>query len=204
MCGILGFTKKNLSEDLNYLRLLQNHRGPDSNGLFKDDNITLIHNRLSILDIQGGSQPMQDENCTIVYNGEIFNAPALRKNLEKKGFKFKSENSDTEVLLKMYKYKKFKMLEDLNGMFSFVIYDKNENILFGAVDKFSIKPMYYFNKNGNFIFASELKTILTFKDVSKEVSLKNINYYFNLQYSPFDQTMYKDIKKLTNSSECKF
>jgi asparagine synthase (glutamine-hydrolysing) len=200
MCGILGFTNKNFSEDLNYLTSLQKHRGPDSNGLFKDGNISLIHNRLSILDVKGGSQPMQDDKNIIVYNGEIFNAPDLREELEKKGIKFKSKNSDTEVLLKLYKYKKFKMLEDLNGMFSFVIYDKIKNILFGAVDKFSIKPMYYFNKNSNFIFASELKTILSFKNVSKEISLKNINYYFNLQYSPFDETIYKDIKKLTNSS----
>jgi len=85
-------------------------------------------------------------------------------------------------------------------MFSFVIYDKIKNILFGAVDKFSIKPMYYFNKNNNFIFASEIKTILSFDNVTKKLSLKNLNYYFNLQYSPFDNTMYEDIKKLENSS----
>ena len=200
MCGILGFIKKDSYKDLKRLTSLQKHRGPDGSGAFQDENISLIHNRLSIIDIEGGSQPMNDGNNIIIYNGEIFNAPYLRLKLEKKGMKFKTANSDTEVLLKLYKYKGYKMLEDLNGMFSFVIYDKTKNILFGAIDKFSIKPMYYFNKKNNFIFASELKTILSFKDVSKEISLKNLNYYFNLQYSPFNNTMYEDIKKLENST----
>ena len=200
MCGILGFIQKDSYKDLKRLTSLQKHRGPDGSGAFQDENISLIHNRLSIIDIEGGSQPMNDGHNIIIYNGEIFNAPYLRLKLEKKGIKFKTANSDTEVLLKLYKYKGYKMLEDLNGMFSFVIYDKTKNILFGAIDKFSIKPMYYFNKKNNFIFASELKTILSFKDVSKEISLKNLNYYFNLQYSPFNNTMYEDIKKLENST----
>ena len=200
MCGILGFIQKDSYIDLKRLTSLQKHRGPDGSGAFQDENISLIHNRLSIIDIEGGSQPMNDGHNIIIYNGEIFNAPYLRLKLEKKGIKFKTANSDTEVLLKLYKYKGYKMLEDLNGMFSFVIYDKTKNILFGAIDKFSIKPMYYFNKKNNFIFASELKTILSFKDVSKEISLKNLNYYFNLQYSPFNNTMYEDIKKLENST----
>lgn len=195
MCGIFGVSE---SKNLEFVRKFKNyhhHRGPDAWGHYVDSELTLLHNRLAILDIEQGVQPMKFKNFIIVFNGEIFNSPKLRKELEINGYTFTTKNSDTEVLLKLYDLKKEKMLDVINGMFSFVIYDLDKRILFGAVDQFSIKPLYYSKKN-LFYFSSEIKAILNIEEISKEISKQNLNYYFSLQYSPYEHTMYKDIKKL--------
>lgn len=199
MCGIFGVNNK---ENINFInKIITNHfhRGPDQNNFFQNDKVTLVHNRLSILDIDKGIQPMSYENLVIIYNGEIFNSRELKKNLENEGYIFETQNSDTEVLLKLYHFKKEKMLNDLNGMFSFVIYDKSEEIFFGAVDSFSIKPMYYSFKNNKFVFSSEIKSILDLNHISKNINHDSAINYFQLQYIPFEETIYTDIKKLSNS-----
>ena len=200
MCGIFGL---NQSKDQNFIKKfveLQNHRGPDAKNYYLNNEVTLIHNRLSILDLQYGDQPMIYNDKVIVYNGEIFNSPTIRKNLEKIGYSFKSKNSDTEVLLKLYDYKGAEMLNELNGMFAFVIYDIKKNILFGAVDQFSNKPLYYSLSGNNFAFSSEIKPLLRLENTDNKLSFNSIIKYFQLQYIPFGDTRYKNIKKLNNSN----
>lgn len=200
MCGIFGINKKQDQNLINKIINDNNHRGPDQNGFYQNDNLTLIHNRLSILDIEQGCQPMYYKDLVIIYNGEIFNSISLRKNLEEKGYVFESNNSDTEVLLKLYHLKGKNMVLDLNGMFSFVIYDKKNNILFGAVDRFSIKPLYYSINQNLFTFSSEIKTLLSLSKTKLALSKKSVYDYFQLQYVPFENTIYEDIKKLKNSN----
>ena len=200
MCGIFGL---NQSKDQNFIKKfveLQNHRGPDAKNYYLNNEVTLIHNRLSILDLQYGDQPMIYNDKVIVYNGEIFNSPTIRNNLEKIGYSFKTKNSDTEVLLKLYDYKGAEMLNELNGMFAFVIYDIKKNILFGAVDQFSNKPLYYSLSGNNFAFSSEIKPLLKLENIDNELSFNSIIKYFQLQYIPFGDTIYKNIKKLNNSN----
>ena len=200
MCGIFGL---NQSKDQNFIKKfveLQNHRGPDAKNYYLNNEVTLIHNRLSILDLQYGDQPMIYNDKVIVYNGEIFNSPTIRKNLEKIGYSFKTKNSDTEVLLKLYDYKGAEMLNELNGMFAFVIYDIKKNILFGAVDQFSNKPLYYSLSGNNFAFSSEIKPLLKLENTNNKLSFNSIIKYFQLQYIPFGDTIYKNIKKLNNSN----
>lgn len=126
MCGIFGTNQKISENKVDKLLNLQNHRGPDDKQFFQNDQITLLHNRLSILDIENGSQPMSFKNLIIIFNGEIFNSPSLRSMLQNKGYSFLTKNSDTEVLLKLYDFRGIEMLSELNGMFSFVIYDKKK------------------------------------------------------------------------------
>ena len=200
MCGIFGL---NQSKDQNFIKKfveLQNHRGPDAKNYYLNNEVTLIHNRLSILDLQYGDQPMIYNDKVIVYNGEIFNSPTIRNNLEKIGYSFKTKNSDTEVLLKLYDYKGAEMLNELNGMFAFVIYDIKKNILFGAVDQFSNKPLYYSLSGNNFAFSSEIKPLLKLENIDNKLSFNSIIKYFQLQYIPFGDTIYKNIKKLNNSN----
>lgn len=161
MCGISGFnwTDNNL---INKMNNLLEHRGPDDQGTYLDENISLGHTRLSIIDLtKKGHQPMfnDDRTLLIIYNGEIYNYKELRIELKKKGYSFFSE-SDTEVLLKSYQEWKEKCLSKLNGMFAFCIYDIRKQKLFMARDRFGIKPFYYYLKNGKIIFASEIKAIL--------------------------------------------
>lgn len=161
MCGISGFNWKD-SNLINKMNNLLEHRGPDDQGTYLDENISLGHTRLSIIDLtKKGHQPMfnDDKTLLIVYNGEIYNYKELRVELKKKGYSFFSE-SDTEVLLKLYQEWNEKCLSKLNGMFAFCIYDIKKQKLFMARDRFGIKPLYYYLKNGKIIFASEIKAIL--------------------------------------------
>jgi asparagine synthase (glutamine-hydrolysing) len=199
MCGIFGTNQKISENKIDKLLNLQNHRGPDDKQFFQNDQITLLHNRLSILDIENGSQPMSFKDLIIIFNGEIFNSPSLRSMLQNKGYSFLTKNSDTEVLLKLYDFKGIEMLSELNGMFSFVIYDKKKNLLFGAVDQFSIKPLYYSFLQNKFFFSSEIKPLLELEYISKDLSISSIKSFFQLQYVPFENTIYENVKKLKNN-----
>ena len=199
MCGIFGTNVKISEDNVHKLLYLQNHRGPDDKQFFQNNQITLLHNRLSILDIENGSQPMSFKDLIIIFNGEIFNSPSLRSMLQNRGYSFLTKNSDTEVLLKLYDFRGIEMLSELNGMFSFVIYDKKKNLLFGAVDQFSIKPLYYSLLQNKFSFSSEIKPLLELEYVSKDLSISSIKSFFQLQYVPFENTIYENIKKLKNN-----
>ena len=150
MCGIAGFAGFENPGLLDQMKGLMSHRGPDDHGVYHDPaaKVSLGMQRLSILDLEGGHQPMSsaDGRFWIVFNGEIFNAPALRQELEAKGRRFRTRNSDTEVLLHLYETEGQRMLERLNGMFAFVIHDRERNLLFGARDQLGIKPFYYFSR----------------------------------------------------------
>ena len=164
MCGICGFNWKNEELLTNMMSKLV-HRGPDDSGFYTDDDISLGHQRLSIIDLtERGKQPMFDESkrYAITYNGEVYNYIELREELIKKGYSFKSD-TDTEVVLKMYIEYGLKVLDYLNGMFAFAIYDKKEKELFLARDRFGIKPLYYYVADNSFIFSSEIPPILLHK-----------------------------------------
>ena len=196
MCGICGFNwedKTLLREMTNILR----HRGPDSGGLYTDNNLSLGHRRLSIIDLSpAGRQPMPNEDGSIfiICNGEIYNFPELRIELESKGHKF-SSNTDTEVIIHGYEEWGEEIVQKLNGMFAFCIYDQNKKQLFLARDRLGIKPLYYYQNNNQFIFASEIKAILLAK-VPREVNLKAAKQYLQLRYIPGEETLFKGIKKL--------
>ena len=162
ICGILDTKEKVAKSSLHEMIKVMKHRGPDDDGTFVQGKVGLGHVRLSIIDLTDQAhQPManDDETVWIVYNGEIYNYIEIRNELETKGFSFRS-TGDTEVLLKAYEHWGDKCLSRLNGMFSFVIYDSKKKKLFGARDRFGIKPFYYYHDTNRFIFASEIKPIL--------------------------------------------
>jgi asparagine synthase (glutamine-hydrolysing) len=196
MCGINGFNFKN--EDLiKKMVEITRHRGPDQKGFYCDENISLGHARLSIIDLsEKGKQPIWNENRSIcmICNGEIYNFKNLRKELEEKGHKFFSR-SDNEVILHLYEEKGEKCVEDLNGIFSFVIYDKNKNKLFLARDRVGIKPLYYYFDGKRFIFSSEIKAILC-HPILREVDQDALSHYFKLFFIPSPFTLFKRIRKL--------
>src|SRR5262245_12038745 len=157
MCGIVGIAGPH---DVEWIRRMNGaivHRGPDDQGVYRssDQSVSLAMRRLSILDLEGGHQPMSDASGTVwvVFSGEIYNAPELRSRLERQGHHFSTKNSDTEVLLHLYQEKGHACLNDLNGMFAFVIHDQHKNLLFGARDRMGIKPLYYWHQGGRFACA---------------------------------------------------
>lgn len=200
MCGFVGFCsesekKREIIEKMNSLII---HRGPDSDGYYLDEDIALGFRRLSIIDLEGGAQPIENEDSTkvIVFNGEIYNFKEIRVDLQSKGHIFKT-NCDTEVVLHGYEEYGEKILDKLRGMFSFVIWDKKEKSLFGARDFFGIKPFYYTTlKNGQFAFCSEIKSILAHPDFEKMVNKNALRPYLTLQYSATEETFFSGVYKL--------
>lgn len=195
MCGINGFNFKSSELILKMNRTIQ-HRGPDQTDFWCSDNISLGHDRLSIIDLsERGRQPMWDERheLVIVFNGEIYNFQELRRKLEYK-YNFRSQ-SDTEVILYAYKEWGEECVKKLNGIFTFAIWDTRTQELFVARDPLGIKPLYYFYNEGKFIFSSEIKAILE-HDICREVNREAFNFYFKLLYVPEPLTMFLNIKKL--------
>jgi asparagine synthase (glutamine-hydrolysing) len=179
---------------------LVKHRGPDDSGEYRDleAQVALGMRRLSILDLEGGHQPMSNEDGSIwiVFNGEIYNSPDLRPQLEVNGHRFRTSHSDTEVLIHLYEDKQEAMLEDLNGMFAFVIYDKKRRKLFGTRDRFGIKPLYYIQQSGLFAFASELKSLLMLPFVHREIDLQSLFHYMTLLYVPDQASIIQGIGRV--------
>src|SRR5688572_8023494 len=147
MCGIVGIAGQQDPDWIRHMNSSIVHRGPDDGGEYvsRESSVSMSMRRLSIIDIQGGHQPMpnKDRSLWIVFNGEIYNAPEIRRRMEQRGEQFLTGHSDTEVLLHLYEEKGFSCLDDLNGMFAFVIHDLKQNLLFGARDRMGIKPLYY-------------------------------------------------------------
>src|SRR6266404_2029121 len=131
MCGIAGIAGAHDELLLDRLAARLEHRGPDGGGVVSDGEVGLVARRLAILDLAGGEQPMRTERATIVFNGEIFNAPELRTMLERAGISFRTDHSDTEVVLRLYEQRGEACVEELNGMFAFVIHDRERGMLFG-------------------------------------------------------------------------
>ncbi len=197
MCGICGF---NWNDEKLIQKMVQkiHHRGPDANGIKTFPDFSLGNARLSILDLSAkGNQPMssRDGKLWIVYNGEVYNFPQIKKELQSKGYQFNS-NTDTEVVLKSYEEYGVSCLEKFNGMFAFAIWDEEKKELFLARDRIGIKPIYYYFKDGILIFGSEIKSILEADCVKKEVNLQSMYYYLGYEFVPAPDTMFKDIYKL--------
>ncbi len=194
MCGIIGLINKNKqSVDISLLSQMAeaiHHRGPDDEGHFSDNNIGFYHKRLSIIDLKTGHQPMTSKSNTIIFNGEIYNYKELKLTLQSKGYEFKT-TSDTEVILKMYEEYGENCVKQFNGMFAFIIYNKNTNKLFVARDHFGIKPLYFHNDDSFLIFASEIKAILQHPDIQAVPNYKAINQYLTFQYVIGTETLFK-------------
>lgn len=204
MCGICGFNWDNKNLIIKINKALR-HRGPDDSGYYTNDNISIGHSRLSIIDLsEKGKQPIHNENNSvwISFNGEIYNYKEIKVELEKKGHAFYT-NTDTEVIIHAYEEYGYACLNLLNGQFAFCIYDQDKEELFLARDRFGIKPLYYFIKDGTFIFASELKAILQYK-IKREINRKALNQLFTYRYTIAPYTILKHIFKLNPSHYLKF
>ncbi len=199
MCGIAGF----VSKDKNKKKILKKmcdriiHRGPDGEGYYTDEIVALGHRRLSIIDLDLGSQPMYNEDNSIitVFNGEIYNYLELRAELKKLGHKF-TTNSDTEVLVHGFEEWQEELPSKLRGMFAFVIWDKDNKKLFGARDHFGIKPLYYTLVDDELLFASEIKAFLEYPKFKKELNLDIIGPYLSFNYAPTEATFFKNVYRL--------
>ena len=173
MCGLVGFVNNNIIAEESISLMLNSikHRGPDGEGIFVNEFFSLGHARLSLVDIKTGGQPMQFNQYTIVFNGEIYNHKEIKEFLIQKGYKFDT-NSDTEVVLKAYDYYKYRFVDQLNGIFAIAIVNNDTNELILARDYFGVKPLHYY-KNNIFVFSSEQKGIFEF------LKHNNIEYNFN-------------------------
>ena len=199
MCGFVGFTNR-INDNGDILTKMMNriiHRGPDSDGKYVDESIALGFRRLSIIGLEDGDQPMfnEDKSLVLVFNGEIYNYQDLKGELIAKGHIFKS-HADSEVLLHGFEEWGKDLVKKLRGMFAFVIFNKQDNSLFGARDMFGIKPFYYTFMNGSFIFGSEIKSFLDHPDFKKELNEEALGHYLSFQYSPAEETFFKGVYKL--------
>jgi len=200
VCGIVGIAGAQATEWLTWINAAVRHRGPDDVGEYRDQDaqVSLAMQRLSILDLAGGHQPMSNEDASlwIVHNGEIYNSPDLRSELDARGHCFATKNSDTEVLLHLYEEKQEEMLRNLNGMFAFVIYDRRRGVLFGARDRIGIKPLYYVRRPSLFAFASELKSFLSLPWISRDINLESLFHYMSLRFIPGPSSILKGIHRV--------
>ena len=199
MCGFVGFTNNipNTREVLERMSESITHRGPDSHGEHIDEGVALGFRRLSIIDLSNGSQPLYNEDGTVVlvFNGEIYNYQPLREELLSYGHSFSTE-TDSEVLIHGYEQWGKELLGRLRGMFAFVIWDKKRGELFGARDFFGIKPLYYTSMGGAFIFGSEIKSFLHHPLFVKELNTDALESYLTFQYSACEETFFKGVKGL--------
>jgi asparagine synthase (glutamine-hydrolysing) len=200
MCGIAGIigNPRKKKETIKSMVDAITHRGPDDDGFFSDYFMAFGMRRLSIIDLGGGKQPIENEDGTlvIVFNGEIYNYHELYDELVAKGHKFKTK-SDTEVLLHLYEEEGEEMLNKLRGMFVFSIYNKKTHDLFIARDFFGIKPLYYLVKDDRIVaYGSEIKSLLLYPDFKKEVNHDAVYNYLSFQYNPLEETFFKGIWKL--------
>ena len=201
MCGIVGFTglREKREEILKAMMDAIAHRGPDGEGSYFGQEVALGHRRLSILDLEGGAQPMfnEDKALSVVFNGEIYNFMELRDELIQKGHTFASDHSDTEVLLHGYEEWGQNLLGRLRGMFAFAIWDSRDNSLFCARDYFGIKPFYYYlTQQQELLFGSEIKSFLHHPGFDKQINRQQLELYLTYQYSPGENTFFEGVKKL--------
>ena len=195
MCGIFGYYGLNDKQLLLRMGKRLEHRGNNDKGIFMYNLVGLGSQRLSIIDLKKGKQPIhnEDESIWITYNGEIYNFSELKIELEKKGHRFYTE-TDTEVIVHAYEEYGTSCLKKFNGMFAFALWDSKKKELFVARDRLGIKPLYYYLKNSIFLFASELKALLEY-DLPRKINLSSLSNYLTFRYT-FDQTLIDGVSKL--------
>ena len=196
MCGICGFTGS-IDDRENVLKNMTEvitHRGPDSDGFFHDDYINMGFRRLSIIDLESGHQPIYNEDKTLVltFNGEIYNYRQIKKALIEKGHKFQTE-ADSEVLVHGFEEWGEDMLSKLRGMFVFAIYNTVDHSLFIARDFFGIKPLHYTQVGSDFVYASEIKSILEYPGFEKRFNMRALDTYLSFQYAVPPETFFEDV-----------
>ena len=201
MCGFAGYIHNygtfDKEEVIYKMADRIKHRGPDDAHYYIDDGIALGFRRLSIIDLEGGRQPILNEDGSLVllFNGEIYNYQELREELIKAGHVFTTK-TDSETILHGYEEYGKKILDRLRGMFAFIIWNKNTKELFGARDIFGIKPFYYYKKGKEFMFGSEIKSFLSHPNFEKELDEDMIPLYLSYEYSPDERTIFKNVFKL--------
>ena len=203
MCGIAGWinlenkTSQNGEAFLHAMCERMKHRGPDSEGLWLDEQVALGMRRLSIIDLHTGEQPVysEDKSVVVVMNGELYNFKEVRKDLEKRGHKFETA-TDTEILPHLYEEHGDALLEHINGMFAFALWDKRKKKLLIARDRFGEKPLYYGVFDGKLIFASELKVLLANPSVKTEINTDALRRFLSFDYVPAPFSIYENIYKL--------
>ena len=199
MCGFVGFSSTCDNKEAIVDSMLKEiyHRGPDSQETYVDDDVALGFARLSIIDLEGGTQPLynEDKSMVLVFNGEIYNFQTLREDLVAKGHTF-STHTDSEVLVHGYEEYGADLLPKLRGMFAFTIWDKKNKKIFGVRDHFGIKPYYYAQMNGAFIFGSEIKSFLPHPQFVKELNKECLPNYLTFGYVPGTDTFFKNVYML--------
>lgn len=197
MCGIVGFVGQTDHDVLAGMLSVIAHRGPDDTGVWFGPDIGLGMCRLSIIDLAGGHQPMsnEDDSLWIVFNGEIYNHRSLHPVLVAKGHRFKTR-SDTEVILHLYEEEGERCVDRLRGMFAFAIWNASQRTLFLARDRLGKKPLYFWQKNDQFLFASEIKALLLHPAVSRSLDWEAFQHYLAFGYTPDDRSIFSGIHKL--------
>ncbi len=198
MCGIAGFVGSASTDTIERMCARIAHRGPDGEGLLEKDGVSLGHRRLSIIDLEGGSQPMEtrDASLAVVFNGEIYNHAELRLTLQGLGHQFVTDHSDTEVLLHGYRQWGEDLPTRLNGMWAFVIHDRTKGRLFASRDRFGKKPFYYAKTKGGLAFASELRALAEHPDVSREPDRMALAKLLAHNFIPAPLSALKNVAKL--------
>jgi len=202
MCGICGFINNDRNQpahEADLRRMCDSiiHRGPDEDGYFVFENVALGMRRLSIIDLSTGKQPIanEDKSIWIVFNGEIYNFPELRRELEAKGHRFRTR-TDTETIVHAYEEWGIECPNRLNGMFAFAIWDNNKKQLFIARDRIGIKPLYYYADNRRLVFGSELKAILQLPEVPRQIDKRALDLFLTYEYVPAPYSILEGIRKL--------
>jgi asparagine synthase (glutamine-hydrolysing) len=199
MCGLAGYHSTTPAPEGVLARMTARleHRGPDAHGYYRDGPVALGHRRLSIIDLEGSPQPMStpDGDLTCVFNGEIYNFMALREELAERGHVLLT-HGDTEVLLYAYREWGVGMLERLQGMFAFALWDRRAQRLFLARDHLGVKPLYYHWDGATLVFGSELKALIEHPAVSREIDLDALALYLESQYIPAPRSVYQSVQKL--------
>ena len=204
MCGITGWVNLKQSNFKDHIEAVLHsmcerivHRGPDSEGVWLDDQVALGMRRLSIIDLKTGDQPVfsEDKSVIVMMNGELYNYREVRAELEKDGFKFVTK-SDTEILPHLYQKYADDLLDHVNGMYAFSLWDSRRKKLIIARDRFGEKPLYYGVFDGKMIWASEPKAMLAHPAVKAELDLDALRHYLSFDYVPAPMSIYKGIYKL--------